>query len=404
MNAPVPTLLIANSFPPATGGIENLLFRIAQNSSRLELIVLAPDMPGAADFDRQLGFEVVRLSGDGGSLPTRVRSSLTYRLAHPAVDTFFRYWRTARRLVRQRKVAVVQCGHIYAGFIGYCLKLLEGVPYITYIYGQEASEARLPQRRLWSSWLGRAALTHADAVVVICEFGRSLVAPWVRDPARIVKIHLGADPEAFSPGEPDLDPDLLRHLAGRPVLFSVGRLVERKGFDNVLRAMSLVLEQFSDAVYLLGGSGSSEGELRSLVVRLDLEEHVIFTGRIPDEMLREYYRACDVFVMPSRDLDHGRSVEGLPLVYLEAAACAVPVIGGDTGGIRDAIVDGVTGLVVDPENIKEIADAIIRLLGDPAYALKLGTNGRARVEREMNWQQGATEVESLLMRILESAI
>ena len=120
--------------------------------------------------------------------------------------------------------------------------------------------------------------------------------------------------------------------------------------------------------------------LENLVAELALQKHVRFLGFVPDATLIDWYNAADIFIMPSR-LGTGtdRGVEGFGIVYLEANACNTPVIGGRSGGVPDAVEDGLSGLLVDPQSPQDIADAIAKLLADPAYGRRLGEQGRSRV-------------------------
>jgi len=149
---------------------------------------------------------------------------------------------------------------------------------------------------------------------------------------------------------------------------------------------------------LIIGDGALRKELEDLVKKLKLSEHVIFVGYIAheDEDLLKYYTACDVFIMPSREIKEKGDVEGFGIVYLEANACGKPVIGGKSGGVVDAIEDGVTGLLVDPQNINDISKALIKLLINKEYSSELGVTGRKRVEKEFNWKNIAAKTRNVL--------
>lgn len=152
-------------------------------------------------------------------------------------------------------------------------------------------------------------------------------------------------------------------------------------------------------MYLIIGKGEEEERLIELTKDLGLEEYVKFVGYVETEDMPLYYNNCDVFVMPSKTIDI--DYEGFGIVYLEANACGKPVIGGKSGGVGDAVIDGVTGLLVDPDNIEEISQAIIRLLIDQAYARKLGESGRRRIEEELNWKTVGEKVESILQETIK---
>ena len=122
---------------------------------------------------------------------------------------------------------------------------------------------------------------------------------------------------------------------------------------------------------------------------LGLEDSVIFVGEVAEEEIPHYYTVCNIFIMPSE-------IEGFGIVFLEANACGKPVIGGKVGGICDAIINEETGLLVDPLNIDQIADSLIRLLTNPRLARRLGKKGKERVQKELNWQGRARKIQKIL--------
>jgi phosphatidylinositol alpha-1,6-mannosyltransferase len=173
----------------------------------------------------------------------------------------------------------------------------------------------------------------------------------------------------------------------------VGRLVERKGHDTVIRAMPEVLNRVPDAAYVIVGGGPESERLVRLAEDTGVARHVHLLGRLPRGEMVGLLSRCDVLVMPSRQV--GTSVEGFGIVFLEAGALGKPVVGGRSGGIPDAIEEGVTGLLVDPEDTVALAEAITSILADPDLAGRMGEAGRERVERLFTWDKVAE-------RILES--
>jgi len=175
------------------------------------------------------------------------------------------------------------------------------------------------------------------------------------------------------------------HLQEKNVVLTIARLVERKGIDVVIKAMPMVLEAIPNVVYLVIGLGPYKGKLERLARDLGLEGRVIFVGHVSDEELPLYYCACDVFVLVSRTLTDKGEMEGFGIVYLEAGACGKPVVAGRGGGVEEAVEDGVTGLLVDPLDVGEIAEAIVRILKDKELAKRLGENGRKKAMKQPDW-------------------
>jgi phosphatidylinositol alpha-1,6-mannosyltransferase len=179
------------------------------------------------------------------------------------------------------------------------------------------------------------------------------------------------------------------------VVVCVSRLVTRKGQDTLIRAWPQV-RAACGAVLLLVGGGPAEGRLRRLASQLGVTGSVVFTGPVPWEELPAYYDAGDVFAMPCRTRRGGLDVEGLGIVYLEASAAGLPVVGGDSGGAPDAILDGETGYVVPGGDAAAVAGRIIQLLADPAAARAMGEKGLAWVDREWRWDLVARRLERIL--------
>ncbi|MBN1401762.1 MAG: glycosyltransferase family 4 protein [Anaerolineae bacterium] len=206
----------------------------------------------------------------------------------------------------------------------------------------------------------------------------------------VMVIPPGVDPERFRP-RPTAPPL-------PPCLLTVGRLVPRKGIDTVLRALALLQPRLPQIRYQIVGDGPDRGRLEALVETLDLSSRVDFVGHVPDEALPDYYRNAHIFVMPAREEDKGRSVEGFGIVYLEASASGLPVVAGRSGGAVEAVRAGETGLLVDPDAPHALAEALWRLLQDEPLRHRLGRAGRAWVESEMNWERVALALEQALCK------
>jgi phosphatidylinositol alpha-1,6-mannosyltransferase len=168
-------------------------------------------------------------------------------------------------------------------------------------------------------------------------------------------------------------------------LFSLGRLVLRKGFDKVIEA--LVDFPINNIKYLIAGVGEQEGYLKNLVKVRDLSDKVIFLGNVDENKKWQLLQLADIFIMPARQI--GVDFEGFGIVYLEANLASKPVIAGISGGVKDAVVHNQTGLLLNPENIEAIREAILCLTRDQELRFKLGKNGRDRALRDFSWEKKA---------------
>jgi phosphatidyl-myo-inositol dimannoside synthase len=378
-------LIVTPEFPPQTGGIGTHCFEMATHwATRADVTVLAPS--GDRRHSRTPPYRLLATPAGGSRLGRLLGTR-----------------RQVGRVLRERRVDVVYVAHWRASGVAVRLAdpLRRLVPrYVQAVHGSEVlmlltrpGVSKVPLR-----WLFRWATGHVDAFVALGAYQGQLLERLAVDRRRIVVSPEGVDVSRFE----HVDGAVLgevraRHdLQGRRVMLTVSRLVERKGHDMVIRALPAILKAVPDAVYLVVGRGPREEFLRRLAHETGVAESVVFCGAIPDRELAAYYTACDIFVMPSREVDG--DIEGFGITFMEAAACGKPSVGGRTGGIAEAVVAGETGLLVDPGAPAEIADAVISLLTDPDLANRMGTAGRHRVVGDFQYAQIA---ENLLDRALD---
>jgi len=371
------TLIVTNDFPPRQGGIQSFVHALALGLDPGKLTVYAPKWAGAPEFDAAQPFEVVRH-------PTSLM------IGGPGVTG------RAAELVRSAKAEAVIFGAAAPlGLITPALRRAGVERAIAITHGHEAGWAALP---VASSLLRRIG-EQTDVVTYLGEYFRVRLSRALTPAAaaRMTRLHPGVDATRFRP-----DPaarELIRDrygLAGRPVVVCVSRLVRRKGQDTLLAAWPAVIKKVPDAALLIVGDGPYGAALRHLSERTQLTPSVRFTGPVPAAELPAHYAAGDVFAMPCRTRRGGLDVEGLGIVYLEASATGLPVVGGDSGGAPDAILQGETGYVVGGRDVPALTQRLTALLTDPARARAMGDKGRAWVERDWSWDLTATRLRALL--------
>ncbi len=369
------TLLITNDFPPRPGGIQQFVHNLAVRQPAGSVVVYCSTWRGAESFDAEQPFEVVR-EKTGMLVPT------------PAVA------RRAAKLARQ-----FGCDRVWFGAAAPLGLLADGLRRnggieraIGLTHGHEIGWAALPGARQ----LLRRIASGNDVLTYLGEYQRIRLAHALHGRTDLHRLAPGVDVAAFHPG---VDGSVVRErhgLTGRPVIVCVSRLVARKGQDMLIRALPAIRRQVSDAALLLVSGGPYRPKLERLAVEHGVESDVIFTGSVPWAELPEHYAAGDVYAMPCRTRAAGLDVEGLGIVYLEASATGLPVLGGDSGGAPDAVRDGETGFVVNGRDVAAIADRLVDLLTNPAKAKAMGAAGRAWVEREWRWETQAARLTRLL--------
>lgn len=367
------TLLVTNDFPPRPGGIQQFVHNLALRLPPDEVVVYASTYEGAAAFDAEQPFEVVR-NKTHMLLPT------------PAVG------REVQRLARDRKCDRVLFGATAPlGLLAQGLRTNAGVERVVGLtHGHEAGWAALPGSRALLQRIARGS----DTITYLGDYFRRRLEPAIGSLTSLRRLAPGVDIDTF---HPSVDGTVVRKrhdLGDRPVIVCVSRLVHRKGQDTLVRAMPHVLKKVPDAVLLIVSDGPHRAAIEKLARDLDVTRSVVFTGKISWEDLPSHYAAGDVFAMPCRTRWGGLDVEGLGIVYLEASATGLPVIAGDSGGAPDAVLDGETGYVV--ADLTALVGRLVHLLSHPNAARAMGAAGRDWVEREWRWDLQAARLQDLL--------
>jgi phosphatidylinositol alpha-1,6-mannosyltransferase len=379
---PVKSLLISSTyFPPQTGGISRMIEEIC--------VALGPKRVSCFTGVHEAQENSPRLAS------IRVRRRPAAFSGNPVMRALTLACSVCEILVRERP-RVVQLATCEEGYLGLQLQRWFKLPFVVYAHGNEILAA------IDSDWdKPRLALKKAACVLANSSFTAGLLRTAGVVPEAIAVIPLGCDIDKFRPRAPD--PELRRKLLGNrergPVILTVGGLVERKGHDMVIRSLPSVCQRVPEATYLIVGTGPFRERLDELAAELGVRDRIIFAGKVPDDQLPDVYAMCDVFAMPSRARLASHDVEGFGLVFLEAGACAKPVVAGRSGGIEDAVVDGFTGLIVDPSDARDVGQALIRLLTDSELRGRLGGQGRDRVEKEHTWSIAGARVQGILERV-----
>jgi glycosyltransferase involved in cell wall biosynthesis/peptidoglycan/xylan/chitin deacetylase (PgdA/CDA1 family) len=376
-------LLIASTFPPIHGGSAVVYDNLCQFMPAGSIRVLTAkknylnDAPveGWQEHDAAAPYPVDRADFLRPRVlppPANVLVSAG-RLLFQDFPLYAKALLAAARIVREHDINVVCIGELVTGsWLGMALRKLYKVKVVIYVHGEEITT--VTGGRL-SGNKRKDYLQAADKIVAVSSFTCDALSSLMDvKPESIVLIQNGVDTGRFTPGP--RNPALIaRHgLAGKKVVVTVGRMVARKGVDKAVLAMAQVLRHRQDVHYLVLGDGELRPEVERIIAAEGLGAHVTLVGKVSDSELVDYLRLSDLFLMPNRTMPDG-DTEGFGLVFREANACRKPVIGGRAGGVVEAVVENVSGLLVDGNNVAEIAAAIERILGDDALAERLSANG-----------------------------
>jgi phosphatidylinositol alpha-1,6-mannosyltransferase len=355
-------LLVTNDFPPKIGGIQSLLWEWWRRLPPESFAVLTSPYEGTAEFDAAQPFHI-----------ERTREPVL--LPHP--------WMVQRVNAMAERVGadlIVLDPALPLGLIGPSLQL----PYDVVLHGAEVTvPGRLP---ITKQTLGYV-LRRARRVIAAGGYAAAEAEHAAGCSLPITVVPPGVDTDRFTPLDPAARLAARRHF-GLPedaeLIVGISRLVPRKGFDTAIRAAALLRRSRPGLVLAIAGGGRDENRLRRLAASMDAP--VRFLGRVSHDELPLLYGCADVYAMLCRNRWAGLEQEGFGIVFLEAAACAVPQVAGDSGGAAEAVDDGITGLVVRrPDDPRDVAAAFERLLDDADLRANMGRAGRARAVESFSY-------------------
>jgi phosphatidyl-myo-inositol dimannoside synthase len=362
------SLLVTNDFPPKIGGIQSYLYELWRRLPASDTTVLTTPYANAAEWDQAQPFRVER---------TRQR----FLLPTPALA------RHVDALAREVDAGIVFVDPMLP--LGHLVPRLAARPCVVVAHGAEITVyGRLPV----TARLARRVLRHATGLVAAGQYPAEQAARVAGQSVPTLVVPPGVDPERFTPR------DAAARAATRvrfgfdvdaPLVLGVSRLVPRKGFDVLLDAVAGL-----DGVQVaIAGTGRDEARLARRAARLGGRARLL--GRVADAELPDLYASADVFAMLCRDRWAGLEAEGFGIVFLEAAACGVPAVAGRSGGADEAVVDGVTGVVVEPRDVAAVRAALDQLLSDDGLRTRLGAAARRRAVEHYSYDRLAARMARL---------
>ena len=382
-------LFVTQDFLPDRGGMARRHFELARHWPGHAMAVSTVAHPRGEAIDYNEDVDVSRQRFD---------------FAHAKLITNQLRW--ARWLTGHRgEYDVLHCGNVRpVGYAVWWAAKRTGAPYLVYVNGGDVLREREKTRGLLKRAAAKRIFGDAAGIVAnsawTARVTREVIhAVGVAAPPPIAEIDLGTDPSHF---RPDRDSGALRArfaLGDAPVILTVARLVPHKGQDVGIRALAALAPEHPSLRYLLVGEGHDEPRLRALAASLGVADRTIFAGVLSDDEIAEAYATATVYLGASR-LDRGVNVEGFGISFIEAGASGTPSVAGDSGGVRSAVRDGETGIVVPPEDVGSVAAALRALLGDAARRESMGRAARAAVESHYNWDRVARETRDFAERVV----
>ncbi len=372
-------LCITNDFGPRAGGIETFIIGLIERAQAGSIIVYTSQQGDTHEYDqkwlRDFGVEVIRDKS---------------KILLPSL----RVSRSLQSLIRERGIEKAFFGAAAPlGLLSHSLRRAGVKKIVALTHGHEVWWSKL-----WPfTWAMKRSGSGVDTLTYLGDFTRNAISASLResDAAAMVRIAPGIDTEHFAPDTTAHELKCELDLEDKRVIVSVGRLVHRKGQDTLVESLPLILKEYPDAHLLFVGVGPHLEYIHKRAIQLGVLSHISFVGRVQYSELPRFISVGEVFAMPSRSRLAGLEVEGLGIVYLEASACELPVVGGLSGGAPDAVLEGETGYSVDGLDPAAVAGAINALLADPDRAKAMGRRGRQWIIDEWEWRHWSARFNAL---------
>jgi phosphatidylinositol alpha-1,6-mannosyltransferase len=373
-------LVLTELFLPTKGGTAVWAAEVYKRLGGKAIHIVTADVAGAATVDAAHPNAIHRLS---------LKRVAWLRPESLAMYARF-FFRSLGLALTHRFDAVHAFRALPEGLVAWVVARLTLCPLVIYAHGEELTTwGRGGKYRTM-----RFALRHADRVVANSEHTRDTLLAMGIDRARITIIYPGVDVAVFRPGlevnglreSLDIHPD-------EKLVFSVGRLSRRKGFDQMIRAVAQLRAEGMLLRYVIAGIGEDADYLDQLIAEHHVHGIVYRIGAVGEADLPRWLNACDLFAMPNRDINGDN--EGFGMVFIEAAACGKPSLAGEAGGTGSAVLHQQTGLRVDGNRVEAVAAGLRDFLTQPERTREWGLHALQRVQREFSWERVAEKTRQL---------
>ena len=360
-------LLVTNDFPPTVGGIQSYLRDFVGTLPPEHVVVFAStqDFEAARRYDAEASYKVIRWH----------RSLMV-----PTLATMARL----KRVIRDECIDTVWFGAAAPNaLMARAARRAGAMRIIASTHGHEVGWSMIPGAHLALRLIGNSV----DVITYISNYTLGRTRTAIGGHPSYEQLPSGVDTFFFRPATEEQRAHTRARLdvgPNDPLIVCVSRLVPRKGQDQLIRVIDRIRESIPGATLVLVGQGPYRRQLEDLAGER-LGDSVVMTGQVDRETMRDIVAAADVFAMPARTRGRGLDTEGLGIVYLEAQACGVPVVAGDSGGAPETVTRE-SGVVVDGRDADELARELLELLADEGRRKAMGAAGRAYTERAWTWE------------------
>lgn len=381
-------LIYAPDYKPNTGGIAEYIDNIAKNlqNSENHIDLVSYNYTGGLEYDKKVAHNVIRWPNKSDNIFIRY------------LQQIFLYPFLLSNLIIKSEYDFIILSSMATPFILMAIILLRSkTKWGEILYGLDVNK----QRPSYHEILYKKMIKKADVVYTISEYTKEIIEKKYQiNKTKIKIITPGISKSFLKENIQKYKPQKFNTIdfKNNKIILSLGRLVERKGFDMLINSMKIIHKEIPDALLLIAGEGPYEQHLIKMVDELKLNNCIKFLGYVNNKEKHYLYSCADVFAMPNRELANG-DVEGFGIVFLEANAYGVPVIGGNSGGAPDAIDNNRSGFLVNPLDINEIASKILLLLKNNKLSSKMGLYGKKR-NKDFTWKKSANKYNEIIRGLL----
>ncbi|MFT6987880.1 MAG: phosphatidylinositol alpha-1,6-mannosyltransferase [Psychromonas sp.] len=368
------TLLITENFPPKSGGSGRWFWELYSRLPQNEYEILAGDELAAEKYDSDAKIHILR--GNLTSSEWGFKSSIGLKF-------YFKSALLVRKIIKQRQITQLHCGRVLPeGVIAWLLNLFTGIPYVCYVHGEDLETAQSSREQYF---ICGQVIKRAKAIICNSQNSANIVAKFGKQAASKTQVlHPGVDSNIFVPKQRNQESLTSLNWIDKIVVLTVGRLQARKGQDMMIKAIPEILKAKPNFLYAIVGDGEEFDALVKLSTELEVERHVQFLRGITDEQMIECYQQCDLFILPNRTIDN--DIEGFGMVLVEAQSCGKPVIAGDSGGTKETMLLGESGVIIDATQPSNIASTVVGMLSDEQKLKDMGSKGREHVLKSLDWK------------------
>lgn len=366
-------LLITYFFPPAIGGIENYYHNLCQNLGGERIVVLTQNHQDSKSFDEKQSYHIYRTDFFGGKMTPK----------------WWHLKKEIQEIIQKEGITHLVFGHFHPlCLLGKSLNL----PYFVFGHGTDIA---LAEAKFVSKWAFRRVYTSSRSFIANSQYLAQKMANIAQDNSKIKIIYPGVDYEALN--KPVENIKEYKKILGLEddnlILLSSGRLVGIKNYDTIIKLMPSLLEQIPKLKYLIMGDGPEFDNLNNLIKQLSLTDHVKLLGHINDDPIAKasYYQMAHIFVGVTTQ------PEGFGISYIEAQACRTPVVASKFGGSAESVIDGQTGILVDPAKEAEIYSAILRFGTDKGLWQRMADAAHLRVKNEFGLEKQISEFNKIVI-------